>query len=51
MNIEDPNSDKDGKCDKQHGEEQVLAKQRYSKRSWWNNLGKQQEEHSQREKD
>ena len=25
VNIEDPNSDKDGKCDKQHGEEQVLA--------------------------
>ena len=47
--IENTNSDEDGKGDKKHGEEEIFAKQGDSERGWRNNLGKKQEEHSERE--
>ena len=47
MNIENTDGDEDGEGDKQHGEEEILPKQGDSKRCWRNDLGEQQEEHSQ----
>lgn len=48
MNIEDNNSDKNGKRDENHGEQEILADERHDKRSWGYELGKKQKEHSKR---
>ena len=49
MNIEHADGDADGEGDQDHGEEEVLAEQRNGQRRRWDDLGQQQEEHSQRE--
>ena len=47
--IENTDSNEDGEGDEKHGEEEVFAKEGDSERGWRNNLGKKQEEHSERE--
>ena len=51
MDIEDPNGNEDRQGNEPHAEEEVLAQQGHGKRCWGDDLGKQQEEHGQREED
>lgn len=51
MNIKDANGDHDGECDEDHGEEEIFAEERHRQRGRRNDLGEQQEEHSERQED
>lgn len=51
MNIEDADGDADGECDENHGKEQVLAQQGDGQGGGRDDLGQQEEEHSERQQD
>lgn len=51
MDVEDDDSDDDGECDEDHGEQQILADERHDDRGRGDNLSQQQEEHSQGQQD
>ena len=48
MNIEYNNSDKNGKRDKNHGEQEIFADERHNERRWGYELSEKQKEHSKR---
>lgn len=51
MDVEDPDSDADGECDEDHGEEEVLAQEGDSQWRRRDDLGQQEEEHRQGQQD
>ena len=48
MNVENTYGDDDRKCDKNHGKKEVFAEQGHCQWRRRNDLGQQEEEHSQR---
>ena len=51
MNIEDDHGDADAEGVEDHGEEDKLAEERHNQRGGGDDLGQQQEEHSEGEQD
>ena len=51
MNVKNPNCDEDGEGDEEHGEEEILAEEGDGQRAGRDDLGQQEEEHSEREED
>ena len=51
MNVKNPDSDEDRKCDEQHREEEILPEQGDGQGGRGNDLGQQEEEHSEGKQD